>query len=1077
MIEASTHIIDCWADFERLKKYTSEVKSDLFFVDVETDSEIEKLAKLYGIGICFTNKRAFYIVVRRQDGTKVWTDSQEKAIADYILETARTKKLINHNILYDVLVLENNLGIVLDDYVYADTMMLKHTLNEEPPHGLKENAQIELGDWAVSAQEDMKASVIKNGGKWNKKKKDMYLSDTDILAKYCMWDVLLTLELYKIFSKRLKEENLEQFFYQDEVMPLYKECTIPMKRHGFPVDKEHFKTLKKELEEKINTLEEEIVHELKDEIKPFISKLIDKEVPVKNSGNLPKIIAERLNIPLPIKQTKNKETGEITEAVTLAAKALESQLAATPEYSNFYNWVLGKGELDLSEEVLFSIREKAYVSKKNKAAEKKDKHIKYAFNLNSSDHLAYYFFTLKGYAAKEKTEGGKNKLNASFIDDLKAEDPIAQKIIDYKKLQKLLNTYVIGFLKRIIDDRIYTSMLQHGTTSGRYSSTNPNCLSMDTQILTNSGWKYHADLLEIDTIACFDENSRTITFNNYTNKWKSILKKQSMVSIENQHIHWRMTENHRCLLRNRKTDELKTVPAAWVKEDYYVLHGANYDGEFEENEDFLKLIIATQADGELRKDNNKRIRFVFSKERKYNRLLDILNNLGFEYSLFTKGGYKFGILVKDPEKLVYNYLGESKTFPKSWINLSLEQKKLVIEELFHWDGCFTRKQNYSSNNETNVDIIQAMASLCGYRAHKRIYFSKTATAPNYQLDFCFRDYSLTTNMEINTFSSDEEVWCVEVPTGYFVARRGSDTFITGNCQNLPRLKDEESDLSPLVLHYVNLIKQGLVAPKRGKIVNADFSQLEPCCFATASGDPKLQEIFHKKEDLYSRIAIDVFEMTHLSADKKAPNFLKKVSPEFRSKSKVFTLAIPYGAEAARISQAMSVDYKEANKTINAYLSTYPDLKKYMMRCNALAKKEGKVVSAFGRVRHLPRAKELYEKYGNDLLDWKWAKGRGLLAERREFKTLLNNAKNFPIQSMAASIVNRSMIAMARKLKELGLDAYIALQIHDEISTIANRAEDAELIKTLLRDCMENTCKIAVPLVAEPIIADNMAEAK
>lgn len=769
MITASTHIIDTWEDFLRLKKYAEEVKSPFVFMDGESDHKSEKLAKLYGLAICFNNKRAFYIVFRNQSGTKTWTEDQEKQIAKWLLSTSQKKKLINHNILYDVLLLENNLGIDLTDHIYSDTLLLKHTIDEEPPFGLKELAYLHLGDWAVSAQEDLKESVLANGGKWTKENKDMYKADTPILAKYAMWDVLLTLELFKIFNTRLKEEGLEKFFYEEEVMPLYKECTIPMKRHGFPIDVEHFKRLKREIEDKLIQIEDEIILELKEDLSPFVSKLLDKELPLKNSGSMPKIIAERLNIPLPVKKTKDKETGEQYEAVTLAAKAIEAQKLVCPEHNNFYNWILGTEELALSKSVIFDIREKAYVEKKRKEAEKKDKDRRYAFNLNSTKHLAYYFFELRGYEPLAKTEGGDDKLNAEFIDSIKAEDETAQKIIDYKKLQKLLGTYVVGILKRQIDGRLYTSMLQFGTTSGRYSSADPNL------------------------------------------------------------------------------------------------------------------------------------------------------------------------------------------------------------------------------------------------------------------------------------------------------------------QNWPRIKDEEAGLSETVMHYVNQIKRGLIAPKGYKIVNADFSQLEPCCFATASGEPRLQAIFHKGEDLYSRVAIDVFKKNEYSADKKAPNYLKKISPTFRDKSKIFTLAVPYGAEAARISQAMKVDFKAAQQVINAYLNAYPALKKYMQDCNKRAKTEGKVVSAFGRVRHLTRAKELYEKYGNDLLEWKWAKSKGLLAERREFKTLLNNAKNFPIQSMAASIVNRSMIAMARKMKGT-IVGYIALQIHDEITCIISE-EYAELAKQLLRQCMETTCTIAVPLIAEPIIADNMADAK
>ena len=57
--------------------------------------------------------------------------------------------------------------------------------------------------------------------------------------------------------------------------------------------------------------------------------------------------------------------------------------------------------------------------------------------------------------------------NYKFIDSIKDIEPAAQKLSDYKKLNKLLSTYVDGILDRQIDGVIYTSLLQFGTTSGR----------------------------------------------------------------------------------------------------------------------------------------------------------------------------------------------------------------------------------------------------------------------------------------------------------------------------------------------------------------------------------------------------------------------------------------------------------------------------------------------------------------------------------------------------------------------------------------------------------------------------------
>lgn len=280
-----------------------------------------------------------------------------------------------------------------------------------------------------------------------------------------------------------------------------------------------------------------------------------------------------------------------------------------------------------------------------------------------------------------------------------------------------------------------------------------------------------------------------------------------------------------------------------------------------------------------------------------------------------------------------------------------------------------------------------------------------------------------------------------------------------------------------------MVKRGFIAPKGMKIVNADFSALEPRIFSWVSGDEGLKQVWRNGLDLYSQIAIDVFGLTDVSADEKAPNYLKKVQPEFRQKTKIFTLAVPYGANAGRISQEMKCDFEEAQDIINRYLDAYPDLKQYMTRQEIAAQNHGKVKTEFGRVRHLPKAREYWQKYGKRIYRKKVM--LELLGEEfgskiyYEFKNLMNNAKNFPIQSTAAHVCNAALIKLADSFKEHNIRGWICLQVHDEITCLVHE-EDAELSAQLLKDAMEDneiTREIDVPILAEPIIAENLADAK
>ena len=155
----------------------------------------------------------------------------------------------------------------------------------------------------------------------------------------------------------------------------------------------------------------------------------------------------------------------------------------------------------------------------------------------------------------------------------------------------------------------------------------------------------------------------------------------------------------------------------------------------------------------------------------------------------------------------------------------------------------------------------------------------------------------------------------------------------------------------------------------------------------------------------------------------------------------------------------------------------------MADCERAAKKTGMVRAKFGRVRHLRSAKILFEDYGCRISDKRAMRMKCGDAEGSElsyrFRNSMNNAKNFPIQSTAASVCNAAMIKLSKLFKKNKIDGWIALTIHDEITCIV-REDQAEFAAELLQDSMQNnwvTNKIDIPILAEPIVADNFAEAK
>jgi DNA polymerase I-like protein with 3'-5' exonuclease and polymerase domains len=299
-----------------------------------------------------------------------------------------------------------------------------------------------------------------------------------------------------------------------------------------------------------------------------------------------------------------------------------------------------------------------------------------------------------------------------------------------------------------------------------------------------------------------------------------------------------------------------------------------------------------------------------------------------------------------------------------------------------------------------------------------------------------------------------------------------------NVQQLPRPK-EEGELHPVVLKYNNLIRKFFISGTDRKFIDSDVNSLEPNVFAHVSGDEGLKDIFRNGHDFYSTIAIRTEGLSGVSADKKAENYLGGLDKPKRQAAKAYSLGIPYGLGAYALSMTLEVSQEKAQKLIDGYLNGFPKLKEWMQRSEYDAKNKGYVKSEVGRIRHLPRVKELYEKHGNRLMDFKYrAKLVSSLGKEevskmyKQYKNGLNNSKNFQIQSLSASIVNQAAIKINRDLIRLGIDGWVALQIHDQL-VINCPEERAEECRSLVEHWMENSYKISLQLKSPAEIAEDL----
>ena len=229
----------------------------------------------------------------------------------------------------------------------------------------------------------------------------------------------------------------------------------------------------------------------------------------------------------------------------------------------------------------------------------------------------------------------------------------------------------------------------------------------------------------------------------------------------------------------------------------------------------------------------------------------------------------------------------------------------------------------------------------------------------------------------------------------------------------------------------------------GIIMSADYSQIELRIMAHLCGDRHLTEAFRHNDDVHSMTAAKIFGVD-----------LTDVTPEQRRIAKTANFGIMYGISSFGLAQRLRIPRTQAKKIIDDYFANFPDISSYIKRAVESAKELGYVKTLFGRRRYLPD------------INSKNATVRAL-AER--------NAINAPIQGTSADIIKKAMTAVEKRIEQSGLQSRMVLQIHDELVFDAIESE-AEILKRIVVEEMENVIKLSVPLTVECNYGKNWLEA-
>ncbi|SHI26359.1 DNA polymerase I [Pollutimonas bauzanensis] len=401
---------------------------------------------------------------------------------------------------------------------------------------------------------------------------------------------------------------------------------------------------------------------------------------------------------------------------------------------------------------------------------------------------------------------------------------------------------------------------------------------------------------------------------------------------------------------------------------------------------------------------------IYQLEIKASRVLTAMerNGVGIDAHVLAMQSHELGQQLLSLEKKAYELAGQP---------FNLNSPKQLGEILFQRMHLPVIRKTASGAPSTDEDVLSKLAR-------------------DYPLPELLLEYRGLAKLK-STYT-DKLPKMINPATGRVHTRYSQAAVVTGrlassdpNLQNIPVRSPEG-----------RRVRAAFVATK-GKIVSADYSQIELRVMAHVSDDENLRSAFAQGEDIHRATASEVFGVA-----------LADVSAEQRRAAKAINFGLIYGMGEFGLASSLGITRDAAKAYINRYFARYPGVAIYMEQTRRMAHELGYVETVFGRRLWLPEIRG--------------AKGPRLAAAERA-------AINAPMQGTAADLIKLAMVASQEWIEAEGLETLMVMQVHDELVFDVPTAE----VETVMQHLPDLMCKVAtlrVPLVAEVGVGANWEQA-
>ena len=599
----------------------------------------------------------------------------------------------------------------------------------------------------------------------------------------------------------------------------------------------------------------------------------------------------------------------------------------------------------------------------------------------------------------------------------------------------------LGFLNCKLEHGLFKSSFGAVTETGRLASRQNaqgyGCFPPGAEALTQTGWK-PIEYIESGELVmqanAFGELSwaRAEPYSTYFCG--------SLHRVHTEQTAFTVTPEHRLLMqehtRNKGNPYVITASKLFeLTSPRRVTTASKFNGTLE----FPLLLVALLADGSLEYAPTRYWRIGFRKARKITRFIQLAEEAGIEYTkVAANEGYR-RFSLHTPEH-----------WPTDWgswvLNLSLENAQMLLTELCFWDGVARGKSNvFFTARKERAEWVQTLAHIAGYSATivtKEQSIGSWSDTVMYHVNIRPRDFAVIEQKHKSYIEYDGPVYCLTVPSSYFLVRQYGKVFVTGN--------SNAQNVTPKLRHI-------FISPPGEKFIVVDYAQIESrivaaICYrlfglehyiaATESGDlhslaasmvwPDLP--WPKEFTIEHCIKHGPFPKDMLKAAKKLAS-----APFYRGKSrrdvsKTLGHGTSYCGKPPQMSKHSHIEVKLIEHYQQVFFEMFPEIAQWHRWVAEQVQTKGEITTLLGRTRRF------FSRPNDD--------------------ATIREAVAYEPQSVAADYCNRALLRLHKLWLENKFPATIRLSKHDELVVSCKESIEKEVL-----DKMIFTMEEHIPIVS------------